>query len=84
MQLKISEMMDNLLPEDEVDVPMEQPHIDTDRVKALVQKNISPVSAVSRATRSARRRKRRPLQLGCSRSRLAFVHRHGLCHRPLF
>ena len=66
MQLKISEMMDNLLPEDEVDVPMEQPHIDTDRVKALVQKNISPVSAVSRATRSARRRKRRPLQLAAA------------------
>lgn len=61
MQLKISEMMDNLLPEDEVDTPMEQPPIDTDRVKALVKTGITPAPAASRAQYRTRR-SRRPFQ----------------------
>ena len=61
MQLKISDMMDNLLPEDEVDRPMKQPDVDTDRVKALVKTRIAPLPSASRSSRSTRK-KRGPIQ----------------------
>lgn len=58
MQLKISDMMDNLLPEEVAEVPQySEPEMDTDRVKALVREQL-PNEAAPRASRSGRKRRR--------------------------
>ena len=77
MQLKISDMMDHLLPEDEVNEPMPQPDVDKSRIKALVKDGLSPSAAPLKRNR---RPKRRPVSLAAAAAVLLLCTAFAAAH----